>query len=183
MFNPYNENLIIDSVLIEPDTTFSSSVLLPVTIEPNDSTIFDITFYPAIESDFEGKINIYCDHGAKTVVLIGTGTSTVNVNSPYVLNKHYNLSHNYPNPFNPTTKLKYQIPILNFVTIKVYDVLGNEIATLVNEEKSEGEYEVEFSAIGGSASGGDAWNLTSGIYFYQLRAGNFAETKKMIILK
>ncbi len=71
----------------------------------------------------------------------------------------------------------------NFVSLKVYDVLGNEIATLVNEEKPAGEYEVEFSAIGGSASGGNAYTITSGIYFYQLRAGNFIETKKMMLLK
>jgi hypothetical protein len=102
----------------------------------------------------------------------------------------YYLSNNYPNPFNPTTAIKYSIPEISYVTLKVYDVLGNEIATLVNEEKPIGSYEVEFSAIGGSASGGDAWNLTSGIYFYRLQvypanggAGSFVETKKMILLK
>jgi hypothetical protein len=69
------------------------------------------------------------------------------------------------------------------VNLKVYDLLGREIATLVNEEKPAGEYEVEFSAKGGSASGGNAYNLPSGIYFYQLRAGDFVEAKKMILLK
>ena len=73
--------------------------------------------------------------------------------------------------------------LLSFVTLKTYDVLGNEITTIVNEEKPAGSYEVEFSAKGGSASGGDAWNLPSGIYFYQLRAGYFVETKKMVLLK
>ncbi|RKY94959.1 MAG: hypothetical protein DRQ01_01065 [Ignavibacteriae bacterium] len=97
--------------------------------------------------------------------------------------RSFNLHQNYPNPFNPNTLIKYQIPELRFVTLKVYDVLGNEVATLVNEEKSAGSYEVEFSAIGGSASGGDAYNLSSGIYFYKLQAGNFVETKKMILLK
>jgi len=71
---------------------------------------------------------------------------------------------------------------LQSVQLKVYDVLGNEVATLVDEEKPAGSYEVEFSAKGGSASGGDANNLSSGIYFYQLRAGSFVETKKMILL-
>ena len=80
---------------------------------------------------------------------------------------------NFPNPFNPITTIKYQIPKLSFVTLKVYDVLGKEIAILVNEEKSAGEYEIEF----------DGNNLTSGIYFYRLQAGNFVETKKMVILK
>jgi photosystem II stability/assembly factor-like uncharacterized protein len=95
----------------------------------------------------------------------------------------FKIFQNYPNPFNPSTKIKYQIPKLSFVTLKIYDVLGGEIATLVNEEKPIGSYEVEFSAISGSASGGDAWNLTSGIYFYRLQAGNFIQTKKMVLLR
>ena len=83
------------------------------------------------------------------------------------------LSQNYPNPFNPTTKIRYSISQTSNVIIKVFDILGNEIETLVNEEKLIGNYEVEFNAI----------NLPSGIYFYHLRAGNFFETKKMILLK
>ncbi len=102
------------------------------------------------------------------------------------------LSQNYPNPFNPSTKIKFtvpQSPLLGgdgrggLITLKVYDVLGNEVATLVNEEKPAGTYEVEFSAISGSASSGDVWNLPSGIYFYQLRAGRFVESKKMVLLQ
>lgn len=95
----------------------------------------------------------------------------------------YILKQNYPNPFNPTTLIKFHIPELSFVTLKVYDVLGKEIATLVNEEKPIGSYEVEFSAKGGSTSGGDAYNLSSGIYFYLLQAGDFVETKKMVLMK
>jgi hypothetical protein len=98
----------------------------------------------------------------------------------------YYLFQNYPNPFNPSTKIKFQIPSItllqsqsdNLVTLKVYDVLGNEIATLVNEEKQPGIYEVEFSL---NSDGGR--NLSSGIYFYQLKSGNFVETKKMLLLK
>ncbi len=95
----------------------------------------------------------------------------------------FSLSQNYPNPFNPSTKINYSVPHNSFVKIKLYDILGNEIATLVDEEKSAGVYEVEFSAIGGSVSGGDAYSLSSGIYFYKLTSGNFAKTKKMILLK
>ncbi len=87
------------------------------------------------------------------------------------------LYDNYPNPFNPATAIKYQILDLSFVILKVYDVLGNEIATLVNEEKIAGTYAVEFSANGGGR------DLTSGIYFYRLQAGDFVQTKKMILLK
>lgn len=87
--------------------------------------------------------------------------------------KNFSLAQNYPNPFNPITSLQYAIGSRQFVTLKVYDLLGREIATLVNEEKPAGSYEVEFSAI----------NLPGGVYFYQLKAGDFRETKKMILLK
>jgi sugar lactone lactonase YvrE len=104
---------------------------------------------------------------------------------------NFKMYENYPNPFNPSTNIKYQIPEAGYVTLKVYDILGNNIGTIVNEEKPAGEYNVEFSAIGGSASGGDTGNLPSGVYFYQLRAGNpltnsgygFVETKKMLLLR
>jgi hypothetical protein len=95
----------------------------------------------------------------------------------------FSLSQNYPNPFNPSTTINYQLPVNSFVTLKVYDVLGNEVATLINEEKLAGEYEIEFSAIGGSASGGNATSLPSGVYFYKLQAGSFIEMRKMILLK
>ena len=87
--------------------------------------------------------------------------------------EHYILLQNYPNPFNPRTSIQYTIGSRHLVTLKVFDVLGNEIAILVNEEKLPGEYEVEF--IGN--------NLTSGIYFYQFKAGDFISTKKMLLLK
>jgi aminopeptidase N len=83
------------------------------------------------------------------------------------------LEQNYPNPFNPSTTIKYQISEISFVTLKVYDVLGNEIGTIVNEEKPIGRYKIEFNAT----------TLPSGIYFYRLQAGNFIETKKMILLR
>jgi hypothetical protein len=91
---------------------------------------------------------------------------------------NFELFQNYPNPFNPTTKIKYSIPAIErqqslLVQIKVYDILGNEIATLVNEEKPAGLYEVEFNATG----------LSSGFYFYILQSGGFLETKKMLLLK
>ena len=92
--------------------------------------------------------------------------------------EEFTLYDNFPNPFNPTTTIKYQIPELSFVTIKVYDVLGNEIATLVNEKKSTGTYEVEFSSHSGSVR-----NLPSGVYLYKLQAGDFVQIKKMILMK
>jgi len=90
----------------------------------------------------------------------------------------YSLSQNYPNPFNPTTRIQYAIGSRQFVTLKVYDVLGNGVATLVDEFLPAGIYEVEFN-IGTSRD----LSLTSGIYFYRLQAGSFVETKKMLMLK
>jgi len=85
----------------------------------------------------------------------------------------FELNQNYPNPFNPGTKIKYAIGSMQYTTLKIYDVLGNEVATLVNEEKPAGTYEVNF----------DASNLSSGIYYYQLKAGSFIQTRKMILMK
>lgn len=83
------------------------------------------------------------------------------------------LSQNYPNPFNPSTKIKYQVSSISHVSLVVYDILGNEIEKLVNEEKPSGSYEVTWYPE----------NLPSGVYFYQLRAGEFVETKKLMLLK
>ena len=94
----------------------------------------------------------------------------------------FKLEQNYPNPFNPSTVISYRLPVASNVTLKVYDVLGNEVATLVNEVKPAGEYEVEFT-VSQSASGGSRPEITSGVYFYQLKAGSFIQTKKMVYLK
>ncbi len=109
-----------------------------------------------------------------TILRTTTGGETVTqVKEKSSLVYEINLSQNYPNPFNPITTINYQNPEFSFVTLKLYDVLGNEAATLINEEKPAGEYEVQFNGN----------ELTSGIYFYQLKAGNFVETKKMVLMK
>ena len=87
--------------------------------------------------------------------------------------KYYHLSQNYPNPFNPKTKIAFEIPRTEFVKLKVYNSLGEEIITLVNEEKSAGRYEIEF----------DGTLLSSGIYLCRIDAGGFLESRKMILLK
>jgi len=97
-------------------------------------------------------------------------TSVENNDEPIL---SFELFQNYPNPFNPSTKIRFEIPERSFVTIKVYDVLGKEIATLVDEEKPNGSYEIEFVGIG----------LASGIYYYRIMVGDFIQTKKMILLK
>lgn len=89
------------------------------------------------------------------------------------LPKEFALYQNYPNPFNPSTTLSFVICHLSFITLKVYDVLGREVTTLVNEEKPAGTYEIKWNAT----------NLPSGVYFYKIQAGSFIETKKMILVK
>ena len=91
----------------------------------------------------------------------------------YELPEKFSLLQNYPNPFNPSTKIDFTIPQSSFVNIKVYNILGEKVATLVNETKAPGNYKVNFNAA----------NLPSGIYFYKLHAGSFTESKKMILLK
>jgi hypothetical protein len=105
---------------------------------------------------------------------MGGRTDTIFSNVKYedILGE-FSLEQNYPNPFNPITNIEYRISNIKFVSLKVYDILGNEIVTLINEEKSAGTYEVEF----------DGADLPSGIYFYTLSSSNFFTTKKMILLK
>ncbi|OYV84749.1 MAG: hypothetical protein B7Z63_06465 [Ignavibacteriae bacterium 37-53-5] len=87
--------------------------------------------------------------------------------------KAFSLSQNYPNPFNPSAIISYQLPTNSFVTLKLYDVLGKEVETLVNERQSAGSYSVRFNGV----------NLPSGVYFYRLEAGSYHDTKKFLLLK
>ncbi|RJP64835.1 MAG: T9SS C-terminal target domain-containing protein [Ignavibacteriales bacterium] len=101
------------------------------------------------------------------------GIVSVKEKYTHSLPNEFFLSQNYPNPFNPSTTIRYSIPELSNVSIKVYDVLGREVATLVDEEKPAGNYQVQFNAE----------NLKSGIYFYTLKAREFSQTKKLTLLK
>jgi flagellar hook assembly protein FlgD len=87
--------------------------------------------------------------------------------------KAFALSQNYPNPFNPSTIISWQLAASSDVSVKVYDALGKEVATLINEKQNAGSHQIEFKAKG----------LASGIYYYRIKAGKFTETKKMILLR
>ena len=87
--------------------------------------------------------------------------------------KNYELAQNYPNPFNPVTKISFALPTQGFVSLKIYDITGREIKTLVNEIKQAGYYTVNFNSS----------NLSSGVYFYRIQSGDFVQTKRMVLLK
>lgn len=124
---------------------------------------------------FEGTYNYRCySHGISHSMLgsfdaILTGVDDKQTSMP----EHYQLHQNFPNPFNPTTTIHFSVPATQIVTLKVFDLLGNEIATLVNEKKSPGNYAAEF----------DGKSLASGIYLYRLEAKDFSGTKKLLLLK
>jgi hypothetical protein len=198
---------ILDIIL--KDTTIHSAVICrnnyynPFEIEPNDSAKLIFT-YPLWIPNSPSIAETWLD----TVIILNNSTNNgllaiptiidfpVGINSETnILPLTFSLSQNYPNPFNPVTNIGFTISDLAFVSLKVYDVLGNEIATLVNEEKQPGTYEVEFS-IHSDLPSGEVRNLPSGIYFYQLKirgletsslngqAGQgFIETKKMVLMK
>ena len=159
----------------------------------NGEYLLDVTFFPDPSNPIFGYNNLYSlkeDIGILSSqafqfkgfpnFFISTRYHLHSVNSvedDYIkLNKFY-LSQNYPNPFNPCTKISWQAPVSGWQTLKVYDVLGNEVATLVNEYRPAGSYEVEFKSTVGSHQ------LANGVYFYRLQAGDYVETKKMILLK
>jgi len=140
------------------------NVLLTATISPkplfrnvsNDSCF--------VLFNLSGPQQVWASYGC-------TGTVT-GINDP-TIPADYTLSQNYPNPFNPTTTVEFSIPKSGFVTLKIYDVLGKEVGVVVNEVKNAGSYRVDINAS----------NLTSGVYFYKLEAGDFSQIKKMMLLK
>ena len=116
---------------------------------------------------------VHEDNNIGFVPLMVSGATFVEEQMKYPTPDQYTLEQNYPNPFNPSTKIRYSIPQSSNIIIKIFDILGNEIETLVNEEKPVGTYELTWNAV----------NLPSGIYFCHLRAGDFISTKKMVLLK
>ncbi len=112
--------------------------------------------------------------GVQRITFDATGEGTVLAIQQYAAKeKTYSLMQNYPNPFNPSTQIKFSVADKSLVTLKIYDVLGNVVKTLMNEEKPAGEYTVQF----------DAKSFASGVYFYVLNTGKFSMTKKMLLIK
>ncbi len=123
------------------------------------------------------KISDYETGIAPRKILFKYNDQTTGIEDNYAVSS-FLLEQNYPNPFNPSTKISWQSPVGSWQILKVYDALGNEVETLVNEYRPAGTYEVEFTV--GQDSSPD---IANGVYFYQLRTGNYIQTKKMILLK
>jgi len=141
-------------------------------IVENEPTLLESRGIPiaGIDKDFDGQTR----HGTNPDIGADEFNGiVVGVEEEEILPTEYALLQNYPNPFNPTTVISYQLPVSIDVVLKVFDVLGNEVVTLVNEYKPAGRYEVEFEGS----------RLASGIYFYQLRAGEYTSVKKMLLIK
>jgi len=146
--------------------------------------------YPIVGGDV-GAIWVGLDGTTRKVFYDSQSASPLNVDTdPRAVPERFILMQNYPNPFNPTTTIKFSVESAKGrmgdparVTLKVYDVLGREVTTLVNDNLQPGSYEVTFSAEGGSASGGDAAGLASGVYLYRLQAGEFTQTKRMMLMR
>jgi len=156
-------------------------------INVNGNRITELMFDGAANSWLEKKLNVDLVNGSNSVQMeaswgwmhvdyLAVPTDLVtNVNQDFQISESFSLSQNYPNPFNPTTIINYQLPKSGFVTLKVYDVLGNEVALLVNEYMQAGVYKTQLAA--------NAFNLASGVYFYRLTVGTFSDTKKMLLIK
>ncbi len=177
-------NLISNSVeninitgFFNRDSSFRVEHSVPFILPPYGSEPIEIKFKPVEDGFFYDILHIRSDTDirrvAQTMVMTGR-TDTIYAGVLTENNvKEYKLNQNYPNPYNPTTKIIYQIPENSYLTLKVYDVLGTKVATLFNGIKPAGSYEVEFDGAG----------LPSGIYFYRLQAGSFVQTKKMVLMK
>ncbi|HCY76553.1 MAG TPA: hypothetical protein DHV28_11585 [Ignavibacteriales bacterium] len=159
---------------------------LGIIISPHDSinvSFFNVDLCPfcdlEVQNYFKDTLrfvftfldgNIYSF--SKSIPISGEGHPS-DVEDEEILPKEFSLSQNYPNPFNPSTKIIWQSPVSSWQTLKIFDVLGNEVATLVNEYRNAGSYEINF----------DASKLSSGVYYYQIRAGEYVQTKKMLLIK
>ncbi|MCW8811480.1 MAG: aryl-sulfate sulfotransferase [Ignavibacteriaceae bacterium] len=174
--NNSDSTLLINDIY-SSDSSFSLLQTPPFQIPSHSNINLTVKFEPAIEGEVEGWLHLasnrYTELIAQTIFVRGTTDSVFSYVDIQYITDEFKLSQNYPNPFNPSTNIKYHIPTAGMVSLKVYDILGREVATLVNEEKPAGSYEVEFSATA----------LSSGIYFYRLTDGNFIQTNKMVLMK
>jgi hypothetical protein len=153
-------------IITEPDSIISVG----------DSTSFQIAFKPSENGLMTATVSISnndWDNDPFNFNIQGTGVALTDLESNLYIPTNFELSQNYPNPFNPFTVINYQLPTTCFVTLKIYDIMGKEVAIIVKEEKATGNYSVRFDASG----------LSSGLYFYKIMAGSFSQSRKMVLIK
>jgi len=145
------------------------------TVNPQQSSGITVRFTPSSTGAFAATIKIASNssHSPDSAVVFGIAVSATSVRSSDILPRKYVLDQNYPNPFNPTTTIRFSIVKLSIVDLKIYDLLGREVETLVDGPMEAGTHEVTF----------DATRFASGIYFYRLKAGSFTATKKLVLIK
>jgi hypothetical protein len=148
--SPVTDSICTIQIVVQGDTIPGSEVNIPAGFDTSYASLYN----------FNAQI---------TIPRLVVNSVNNNPNSPYTFALH----QNYPNPFNPTTKINYSVASRSIVSLKIYDILGREVTTLVNTEKNPGNYTINF----------DASKLASGIYLYKLTAGNYISTKKMVLLK
>jgi len=158
-----NENQIIDSL------TFDDKSPWPTEADGDGATLE--LFDPLLDNSIGENWRASAGNGSPGK--INSVTTLVEENIDAKIPEEFVLFQNYPNPFNPITTIRFIIPQSQFVSLKIFDMLGREIKTIVNGNKTPGTYEVNF----------DGSSLTSGVYFYRLQAGSFMETKKLVLIK
>lgn len=148
-----------------------------ITLQPGQQDTMDVTMYCPNSGFAHIRLKLYNINNSsqfieKDFYVMAHIVGIENISS--VADK-FSLSQNYPNPFNPSTKINFSIPKNDFVTLKVYDILGNEVASLVNQNLTTGQYTVDFNT--------SQFNLSSGVFYYKLVTGSFVEVKKMMLVK
>ena len=163
------------------DSTFSVLTTVPFILPALGLIPIEIQFKPFEDGYYKDVLHIRSDtessRVAQLMIMAGRTDSTISSINNQVVVSEYRLEQNYPNPFNPVTTIQYQVPVTEWVILKVYDMLGNEITTLVNEEKPQGQYKIEFGRNLNNQF------LSSGIYFYRIQAGDYTNVKKFVLLK
>ncbi len=183
-FETVNENAGSPSIIFDQDAYFTFDDALLVDTESATGSFApvhsDLTQLLGTSAFGDWRLRVF-DKGINTIkgnwlewglIIKGQGTTDVSDETEVLVNE-YQLFQNYPNPFNPSTKIKFAIPQAGIVKLKVYDILGNEVAVLVDEVINSGIHEVNFNAS----------HLSSGVYFYQLTSNGFSQTKKLLLLK
>ncbi len=162
------------SNMVSSRSTFTARPTI-INIGPGQSFTDTLRFMPSVVGADSALITIQSNTNSSpdTIRVSGIANSATKVNHGTELPKCYALDQNYPNPFNPTTTISFNIPSKSFVTLKVYNILGQEIAMVVSEEMQAGSYTKQWNAA----------NMSSGIYFYRLQAGTFTQTKKLVLLR